>query len=66
MYFFRKKVRQKSSAPFNLKGVSKKLAVYNTFFSLYDKLKKVLPEKLLPPKRYLPMLGIEPSTFSCL
>ena len=51
MYFFRKKVRQKSSTSFNLKGVSKNSLSITLFFSLYDKLKKVLPEKRLPPKR---------------
>ena len=56
---FLEKRSQKTSMRF-FKKARKNVAIYNTFFSLYDKLKKV------PPKKLLPMLGIEPSTFSCL
>ena len=42
---FLEKRSQKGQSAFSKKA-RKNVAVYNTFFSMYDKLKKVLPEKL--------------------
>jgi hypothetical protein len=42
---FLEKRSQKGQSAFSKKAC-KNVAVYNTFFSMYDKLKKVLPEKL--------------------
>jgi len=60
MYFLQAKPWLPTGAKKDRKNVKarKKVAVYNTFFSLYDKLKKVLPEKCLPPKRCCLLRGV--------